>query len=184
MKYILAKGVIVCMVVLTAGCALNAEIPKEDSYKSNISNEIELSKLTAPMPIEEVGYINGNEVIVREGPAVSSRNIEVLTNNTKIIIIGEEHCTDEKAVILTVPERVVTYNGRKISLKYGQAMELIEYWGHGLRHSAKCNVKIGNEIATVSVYKDEIREIYGDVWFRIKTPSGKEGFVFGEFIRK
>lgn len=162
--------------------ATQVEEKTTTSAPAAASNEAQAPKIEVeekPVPQEEPGVITGNDVIFRTEPSTAGRQIGVLGKNTQVAVLERQRCDDRSAGMITADAITVQTGGRNVSLKKGQAVNIIDDSGPNW----KCTFKLGNEIRETYIAPQYIKLLYGEVWCRVRLNDGKEGYVYGDYVR-
>lgn len=127
------------------------------------------------------GHIVGNEVILRSSPSTTSSMIGTLYDNNAVTILDKYVCNDRSAGILT--NAITVYDGAtKVYFKYGQGITIIRDDGNTVLADIKYDD--GVKVVRRTISKSNMRSIYGDKWYKVRTASGKEGYVYGNYVRE
>lgn len=124
------------------------------------------------------GTINGDDVILRSDSSISGAELDYLQRGTQVQILQKTVCKDISAAVISVGNKYVSYNGHSIHLPRGQAVE-IQSTANGYY---RCKLKIGDNWVYGELAVNEVRKIYGDIWYQIRLKSGKIGWVYGDYL--
>lgn len=125
------------------------------------------------------GVIQGNDVIVRSEGSTAGAAIDYLQNGTRVKVLSKKKCEDQNAAVINVQGYLVRLDGKDINLNKGQAVKIISFDGNNY----KCETEISKRTVYIYPRQQEIRKIYGEVWYQVQINNNKIGWVFGDYIR-
>lgn len=127
---------------------------------------------------KQTGYISGDDVFLREKPSTASRILQTLKRNVRVDVIGIEQCNDSQAAMVDTDNVVVGYNGNNIKLQRGQPITIT-----GENNATyQCRLDLENNSGTIYLNKQDVKKLYGDVWYNVKTSRGQVGWIYKDFI--
>ena len=151
----------------------NSMVLVEQNGKNN--NVMSDEKKIAQMP----GIIKGNDVIVRAEASITGSVIDYVDEGRKVTVLNKQKCEDQNAAIINVQTMTVTVDGKDVVLKKGQAVKIISVEGN----SYKCQTEINKKMVYISARQQEIKKIYGEVWYQVRLENNKTGWIYGDYIQ-
>ena len=128
---------------------------------------------------EVFGVIQGNDVIVRSEASTAGAVIDYLPTGIKVRVLSKKKCEDQNAAVINVQGYLVRLDGKDINLNKGQAVKIISFDGNNY----KCETEISKRRVYIYPKQQQIRKIYGEVWYQVQINNIKIGWVFGDYIR-
>ena len=144
----------------------------------NSNNAISSDNQFSTRQLSSVGYITGDEVLLRDTPSTSGKQIGVLYKNNIVNLLKVYECNDKSAAILNIPYKNIYVNNRQITIKSGQALQILQ----NDDKNAMCKLSVGGNIISTIIPCSEIKLLYGEIWYQVRTSSGKAGYVFGKYV--
>ncbi len=188
-KYLLA-GLVIGLLCLVGGLLfLNSGGKKTAKEATNLpsaptrqAQTYQASPPASPPPQSYAtqGHIRGNEVIMRSGPSTASARVAVLYNNNPVTILDRYTCEDPSAAMLTSAVTVYLNRG-SVTFQYGQAIKIISDDGGYV--VAEIEYADGARSVRTNINKNNMKRLYGETWYRVRTSSGSEGYVYGEYVQ-
>ena len=151
----------------------NSSVLVEQNGKNNTVMSDE--KKTAQMS----GVIKGNDVIVRAEASITGSVIDYVDEGRKVKVLNKQKCEDQNAAIINVQTMTVTVEGKDVVLKKGQAVKIITVEGNNY----KCQTEINKKMVYIYARQQEIKKIYGEVWYQVKLENNKIGWIYGDYIQ-
>ena len=160
------------------------KITIEQTIKDNGSKSVEQAEsnnnVTPPASkiVTLTGVIKGKDVIVRAEASITASVVDYLDEGDKVTILDKQKCEDENAAIINVPTIIVKIDGDNILLKKGQAVKIISLDGN----IYKSRTEINKRMVDIYTKEQEIRKIYGEVWYKVRLANSKVGWIYGDYV--
>ncbi len=139
-----------------------------------------------PDPVENTteimdaeGVITGNNVNLRQQPNIMSSVIKQLQMNDAVTIYEKRVVNESKDAVLSRMTQLTTEDGEKIKLDAGKGIVVLEEKEDVIIVSYP--IDDGKSI-TGSVEKDAVKQISGDVWYRVRNAASIEGWIYGKYV--
>lgn len=132
----------------------------------------------------QYGYTTGSSVILRSNHSTSSTKIMSLKRDESLEILDEYSPTNNtnEAILKYETKFYNSYsNDYAFKLPSGKAVKVIE-------RLSDDRVKIsytehGGSKGVATITTDRLEFINGDLWYKVRTASGRVGWVFGKYIQ-
>lgn len=129
------------------------------------------------------GHTTGSSVILRSNHSTSSTKIMSLKKDETLEILDEFNPTNNtNEAILKYETKFYNSSSNEYVFKLpeGKAVKVIEHLNNN-------KVKIsytehGGSKGVATITTDRLEFINGDLWYKVRTASGKVGWVFGKFV--
>lgn len=127
----------------------------------------------------QMAYVKGDDVFLRSAPSTSSSVIKTLKRNSGLDAIAVQTCDDERAGMINTDNVVVGFNGQNIRLAKGQPVTITGENGG----TYQCQLNLENGSGTIYVDKVNVKNLYGETWYKVRLSGGTEGWVYKDFIQ-
>jgi hypothetical protein len=103
----------------------------------------------------------------------------VLFRSQEVRVLGSWVSESDQEAIL-MKDLYVEVNGRTKTLGKGKAVSLVQFDFSGRSYL----VSLTDSSGTISGWTSEanVKSLKGSLWYKVSTPSGKTGWVLGEFM--
>lgn len=129
------------------------------------------------------GYTNGSSIILRDNHSTSSSKLTSLKKGASLEILDEFYPTNNtnEAILRYETRFYDTYDGNYVfKLPEGKAVKVIEHLNGSKVKISYTQHDKSKGYATITT--DRLKFINGDAWYKVRTESGKVGWVFGQFV--
>jgi len=129
--------------------------------------------------LAEWGVITGSNVILRVSPFTSADVVTMLNKGDRVKIIQKIRSEIRNEAVTTRDENIITETGY-VSINKGKAVKILK-----VENSYSIiSCRVGDEEIIGKIPTDAIEKTFGQLWYQVKTDKGKEGWVYGAFLRK
>lgn len=142
-----------------------------------------LASISTKAQYSRYGYTNGSSIILRSNHSTSSAKITSLKKGESLEILDEYYPTNNtnEAILRYETRFYDTYDGVFVfKLPQGKAVKVIEHLNDGKVKISYTQRDKSRGFATITT--DRLQFINGDGWYKVRTESGKVGWVFGQFV--
>lgn len=129
------------------------------------------------------GTITGEGVILRQLNSTESAKMGSFSKGEKVTILEQTKPQNQNQAIAAKPIKLANeYNGKYLfTLNKGKALLIEEFTGTSYNVSYQ-HPQMGKLYATVM--PSDLESISNEVWYKVKSASGQEGWVLGKFVQK
>ena len=142
-----------------------------------------LASISSEAQYGRYGYTNGSSVILRSNHSTSSSRLTSLKKGEELEILDEYYPTNNtnEAILKYETRFYDTYDGNFVfKLREGKAVKVIEHLNDGKVKISYTQIDKSKGYATITT--DRLKFINGEGWYKVRTVSGKVGWVFGQFV--
>ncbi len=164
-----------------AGAFLNDQTSVALAADQSVSYETG-DALQQPHFVDSFGEITAEDVIIRSAPSTAGDILGVLSKGARVGIVDVYECKDEKAAILNIDKGSIDFGDYVLVLYRGMAMTIDEENEEGYL----VHVNANDQVYSFSVNKEDVRKIYGEIWYQISPNPNYEipgGYVFGDYVK-
>lgn len=129
------------------------------------------------------GYTNGSSIILRANHSTSSAKLLSMKKGESLEILDEFYPTNNtnEAILRYETRFYDTYDGNYVfKLPEGKAVKVIEHLNGDKVKIAYTQRDKSKGYAIITT--DRLQFINGDAWYKVRTQTGKIGWVFGQFV--
>lgn len=139
-------------------------------------------------------YCTGDKVNMRKNPELRDGNvIQTLTENQNVVVVDEYKCTDRNAGVMKKTYEWYAWDSGleegPTKLRKNHAVQIVKDPSSVLDvpHADKSLdlvdlIYLPEDKLFYGVPKSYISSTYGEIWYKVETEGGEEGWVYGDFI--
>lgn len=130
---------------------------------------------------KRMGYVVCKDVTMYERPkAVFEQYIDlILEEVTTVLVLDKKAVEDPTRAVVIVSNLPITIDGKSYELKQGQTVQ-VEKESGGF---SQCNIVINHELKKIIIPKDKLKKTNSAIWYKVKTPNGSIGWVYGDYVK-
>jgi hypothetical protein len=125
------------------------------------------------------GWISASNVNMRAGHSILAQRIATLPRGQNVTVLASWVSESDQEAILK-QDLYVDIGGRTKTLGKGRAVSLLQHDSS----QGTYLVSVQDKSGTISGWTSEtnVKSLKGAHWYKVSTPSGKTGWILGEFI--
>lgn len=178
------------VLLISGGVGARYYFNQNKPYKADYRETVKINNASTAMQQNKSGFdekkekdtfgvIQGDDVIVRNEASTGGAVIDYLQNDVRVKVLSKRKCEDQNAAVISVPGYSVRLDNKDIILNKGQAVKIISFDGN----IYKCETEISKRRVYIYPRQQEIKKIYGEVWYQVEINNNKVGWVFGDYIQ-
>lgn len=148
---------------------------------SSVATPVSAPVTPTPIPIKsDNASITGDDVFCRDTHSIAAQEVAMLKSGDRVTVLDKWASNDPNEAVVSRDGLYANYNGRQFAVAKGQAVSVAQDLGWGYR----VMVTIDGQKIYQNCDKDMIRKVFGENWYKVKLSDGREGWVFGQFVRQ
>lgn len=143
------------------------------------TGEVHNMELTSTVQFPAAGQISASNVNMRSGHSILAQRLATLPRGQNVTVLGNWVADSDQEAILK-KDLYVEVDGKTKTLGKGKAVSLAQHDAS----EGKYLVSLQDKSGTISGWTSEanVKSLKGALWYKVSTPSGKTGWVLGEFL--